>query len=71
MNLPPFVLLLISFAWTALQAVLVRVGVPQAVIDVIAQVLRHFGLLSGSKQLTMEEMLARASALEVHCASKA
>lgn len=71
MNLPPWALLVISFAWTGLQAVLVKVGVPQVVIAAITEVLQHFGLLTGSPQISHEEAKARAQKLQAHCSGVA
>jgi len=71
MNLPSWALLLISFAWTGLQAVLAKVGVPAVVIDAIAAVLQHFGLLTGSKSVSHDEAVSRASKLKAHCSGVA
>lgn len=71
MNLPSWALMLISFAWTGLQAVLTQVGVPAIVIEAISAVLAHFGLLTGSAQITHAEAAVRAQKLKDHCSGVA
>lgn len=68
MSLPSWALILIQFAWTGLQAILTQVGVPSIVIQAIAAVLQHFGLLSASG-LSEQELRNRAQALHDHIKS--
>lgn len=59
-TLPIWARLAISAAWAVLKRVLASAGVPEAVVLTIEAVLQSLGLLGGGKQITHEEMHAKA-----------